>query len=50
MINEFCEQEKHNRNALLVQYLLCSDSLTCFAANIYEAFCNEMPKCKTINQ
>ncbi|KAJ6217818.1 hypothetical protein RDWZM_008975 [Blomia tropicalis] len=32
---------KKNRNSLLVQYLLCSDSLTCFSANLYEAFCNE---------
>lgn len=37
---EFTDRQK-NRNALLVQYLLCSDSLTCFTANIYEAFCNE---------
>ncbi|XP_046919752.2 peroxisomal biogenesis factor 3 [Dermatophagoides farinae] len=46
--SEFCENEKRNRNALLVQFLLCSDSLTCFAANIYEAFCNEMPTRKNI--
>lgn len=32
---------KKNRNSLLVQFLLRSDSLTCFSANIYEAFCNE---------
>lgn len=39
--NEFTEKQNTNRNATLVQYLLYSDSLTCFSANIYEAFCNE---------
>lgn len=39
--NEFTGKQNTNRNASLVQYLLYSDSLTCFSANIYEAFCNE---------
>lgn len=44
-----CEfnDSKKNRNCLLVQYLLRSDSLTCFSANIYEAFCNENDMTKT---
>lgn len=35
------DDSRKNRNSALVQYLLCSDSLTCFSANLYEAFCNE---------
>lgn len=39
--SEFDPKAKKDHTKLLVQYLICSDSLTCFAANIYEAFCNE---------
>jgi len=45
--SEFNDKKK-NRNSLLVQYLLCSDSLTCFSANIYEAFCNENEVAKNL--
>lgn len=38
--SEFSDQQK-SRNTLLIEYLLCSDSLACLTANIYEGFCNE---------